>query len=90
MKALTFSISSIRALRRLPADVAARLLVNIEKYAADPVLLGDSVKKLGTAGGYRLRIADRSIIFDEDEAVVAILEVSSPGYVNLEGQNEHD
>jgi mRNA interferase RelE/StbE len=87
MKTVTYTISSIRALRRLGGDAAALVLVNIEQYAADPASLKENVTKLRGRDGYRLRIADRRVIFDENDGVVAILEIGPPDGMILEGRH---
>ena len=87
MRTVTYSVSSIRALRRLRGDAALRVLVNIEQYAVNPGSLKENVAKLRGRDGYRLRVAGRRIIFEEDDGVVAVLAVSPLDKLNFGAPN---
>lgn len=70
----------MRTLVRLPVNVAARIRLKIEQYAADPAAQSNNVKALKGAGGYaRLRIGDWRVILSEDASVVAIIKVAPRG-----------
>ncbi|CAA7614164.1 type II toxin-antitoxin system RelE/ParE family toxin [Magnetospirillum sp. UT-4] len=79
MKAVAYSKSALRTLRRLPANEAARIRAKVEQYAADPASQANNVKKLQGRDGYRLRVGDWRVIFDEDGNVVAVLEIGPRG-----------
>lgn len=51
----------------------------IAQYAADPASQANNVKKLQGRDGYRLRVGDWRVIFDEDGNVIAILEIGPRG-----------
>jgi len=72
----------MRDLRRLPADTAAELLVDMESLAADPlpgppkVLPGPpKVKKLRGHDLYRLRTGDYRSIFELRGTKVVVLRI---------------
>ena len=79
MKTIAYSKSAIRTLRKLPANAAARIRAKVEQYAADPAAQVNNVRKLQGRDGYRLRVGDWRVIFDEDGNVLAILEIGPRG-----------
>jgi mRNA interferase RelE/StbE len=81
MKEIAYSKSEARALLRMPRNDAQRLRRKLAQYAADPSSLAANVKKLQGRQGYRVRVGDWRVIFDEDEAVLAIEEIGSRGSI---------
>lgn len=79
MKTIAYSKSAIKTLRKLPANEAARIRAKVEQYATDPASQANNVKKLQGRDGYRLRVGDWRVIFDEDGNVIAILEIGPRG-----------
>jgi mRNA interferase RelE/StbE len=79
MKEIACSKSALKILRRIPANVSATIRGKIEQYATDPVSLSANVTKLQGREGYRLRVGDWRVIFDEVGNVLAILEIGSRG-----------
>jgi mRNA interferase RelE/StbE len=79
MKQIAYSKSALKTLRRIPANVAGTIRGKIEQYAADPTALSANVTKLQGREGYRLRVGDWRVIFDEDGNVLAILEIGPRG-----------
>lgn len=79
MREVTFSKSSLQALRRMPTNVAARIRAKINQYAADPASLARNVTPLTGRVGWRLRVGDWRVIFDDDGAVLAILSIGPRG-----------
>lgn len=79
MKTIAYSKSAIKTLRKLPANEAARIRGKVEQYATDPASQANNVKKLQGRDGYRLRVGDWRVIFDEDGNVIAILEIGPRG-----------
>jgi len=63
----------------MPANTARMIRDKIELYAADPTSLANNVVKLQGRAGYRLRVGDWRVIFDEDGSVLAVLEVRPRG-----------
>jgi mRNA interferase RelE/StbE len=81
MKEIAYSKQSIRTLRRIPANEAARIQSKIRQYAEDPKSQAANVKKLQGRDGYRLRIGDWRVIFDEDHMVLAIINIGARGSI---------
>lgn len=81
MKVVAYSKSASRALLRMPRNEAMRIRGKIDQYAADPRSLASQVKKMKGRAGYRLRVGDWRVIFDEDDKVIAIEEIASRGSI---------
>ena len=62
MYQIEYSKQSIRALRRMPANMAALIRSKIEGVAQDP-LSAQGVKKLSGREEYRLRIGDWRMLY---------------------------
>ncbi|NCV25396.1 MAG: type II toxin-antitoxin system RelE/ParE family toxin [Betaproteobacteria bacterium] len=62
MYQIEYSKQSIRALRRMPANMAALIRSKIEGVAQDP-LGAQGVKKLSGREEYRLRIGDWRVLY---------------------------
>ena len=77
MKAITYSKQSLRTLQRIPATVATKIVEKIEQYAAEPASQANNVKKLQNRDGFRLRVGDWRVIFNETGTVLAIVEIGS-------------
>jgi mRNA interferase RelE/StbE len=75
MRRIVYQTKALRALRALPMGTAARIRGKIEQYAEAPASLAPNVRKLQGRDGYRLRIGDYRVIFDEDGAVLDILDI---------------
>jgi len=78
---IAYSKASLRVLRRIPANEAKRIRSKIEAYAADPSSQTNNVMKLQGRDGYRLRVGDWRVIFDQDGTVMAILAVGPRGQI---------
>ena len=65
----------------MPANTAATIKAKIEQYADSPKSLANNVKKLKGREGYRLRIGDWRVIFDDDGRVIWIEEIGPRGGV---------
>lgn len=79
MKQITYTKAAIRTLRQIPANTSKVIVSKIEQYAADPASLANMVTKLQGRDGYRLRVGDWRVIFDEDATVIAVLAVGPRG-----------
>ena len=75
MKLVVYNSRSLKALRLMPEPTAARIRLKIEHYARDPKSLSGNVRKLQGRAGYRLRIGDYRVIFDESGTVLDILDI---------------
>lgn len=78
MKPITYTRAALKTLRRIPADMAQRIVGKVEQYAADPASLANNVTALKGREGIRLRVADWRIIMD-DGVVLAVLEIGARG-----------
>ena len=79
MMRIAYSKEALKALRRIPANTAGIIRAKIEQYAARPSSLANNVKKLRGRPGYRLRVGDWRVIFDEDGSVLLILSIGPRG-----------
>lgn len=80
MKPITYKPAATKALRKMPANLALRIVSKIEAYAADPAAQANNVKALKGNSGIRLRVGDwRVIMLDED--VLDILEIGPRGSI---------
>jgi mRNA interferase RelE/StbE len=81
MKAISYSRQALKALRRMPADMAQRIIARIEQYAVEPESLTNNVKALKGREGIRLRVGDWRVIMNDDGIVLAVLEIGPRGSV---------
>ena len=81
MKSVVYGKLAIRALRRIPNDVAARIRAKVGEYATSPASQANNVKKLRGMPGYRLRVGDWRVVFDEDDAVIDVVNVGPRGSI---------
>lgn len=79
MREVSFSKSSLQTLRRMPVNVAATIRAKIVQYAQDPTSLARNVTRLKGRTGWRLRVGDWRVIFDDDGVVLAILAIGPRG-----------
>jgi mRNA interferase RelE/StbE len=81
MREVSYSKSALQALRRMPANTATNIRDKIDQYARDPASLANNVKRLTRRSGWRLRVGDWRVIFDDDGVVLAILAIGPRGGV---------
>lgn len=81
MKKVVYSKAANKALTRLPTNERKRVIAKVEQYAADPASQASNVKKLQGRAGYRLRVGDWRVIFDEDDSVIDIEAIASRGSI---------
>jgi mRNA interferase RelE/StbE len=79
MRNIAYSKSAAKALARIPANEVRPIRDRIEQYAADPASQAKNVKRLHGRPGFRLRVGDWRVIFDERGHVLDILEVGPRG-----------
>ena len=78
MKPITFKPPASRALRKMPANTAQRIIGKIEAYAADPASQRNNVKALKGTAAIRLRVGDWRVIM-LDGVVLDILDIGPRG-----------
>lgn len=73
MHAIRYTAAALKALRRIPRNVAELIRQKVQEVAADPAA-ARNVKKLKGREGYRLRVGDWRVVYDiEDEVLVLIV-----------------
>jgi mRNA interferase RelE/StbE len=81
MKSISYSKVAIRALSRIPRNVADLIRSKIEAYTEDPASQANNVKGLKGREGIRLRVGDWRVIMDDQGNVLAILDIGPRGSV---------
>ena len=81
MKPVTYTRAALKVLRKMPADVAGRIIGKIEQYAADPASQANNVTALKGREGVRLRIGDWRVILNDDGVVLAVLDIGPRGSI---------
>lgn len=81
MKKIAYSTDALKSLRRLPINDARRIRGKIEQYAEEPASQANNVKKLRGRDGFRLRIGDWRVIFEEDGDAIRVLAIGPRGSV---------
>lgn len=81
MRAISYTRQALKALRRMPADTAQRIVAKIEQYAQEPETQANNVTALKGREGIRLRVGDWRIIMNDDGVVLAVLEIGPRGSV---------
>ena len=80
MKPVTYRPAARKALRRIPANTALRIVEKIEAYAEDPASLANNVTALQGREGIRLRVGDWRVIMIDGE-VLDVLDVGPRGSI---------
>lgn len=78
MKEVTYTRAAIKALRRMPRNIADRIMAKVDQYAADPASLANNVTELVGREAIRLRVGDWRVIM-HDGQVLAVLEIGPRG-----------
>ena len=81
MKQVVFHAPALRTLARMPRNEADRIRRKVYQYADDPASLKANVKKLKGREGFRLRVGNWRVIFDENGDVLDVLDVDSRGSI---------
>ncbi|WP_338466544.1 type II toxin-antitoxin system RelE/ParE family toxin [Novosphingobium sp. ZN18A2] len=81
MKPVTYTRAALKTLRRMPADVAERIIGKIEQYAAAPASQANNVTVLKGREGIRLRVGDWRVIMNDDGVVLAVLDIGPRGSI---------
>lgn len=79
MKKITYTKAALKALIRMPRNMADRVREKIAEYAADPASQANNVKALKGREGIRLRVGDWRVIMDDQGNVLAVLEIGPRG-----------
>jgi mRNA interferase RelE/StbE len=65
----------------MAANMADLVRAKIQQYADDPTSLSNNVIQLQGRDGFRLRVGNWRVIFQDDGTVVAILEIGPRGSI---------
>lgn len=78
MKPITYQHAARKALRKMPANTAKRIIGKIEAYADEPSSQANNVKALTGRDAIRLRVGDWRVIMHDGE-VLDVLNVAPRG-----------
>lgn len=81
MRRILYTRTALKQLASVPEPAATRIRSKIAQYAADPASLAGNVRKLQGREGYRLRVGDYRVIFDDDGTILDILSLGPRGSV---------
>lgn len=81
MKPVTYTRAALKALRKMPVDVAERTIAKIEQYAANPASQANNVTALKGREGIRLRVGDWRVIMNDGGVVLAVLDIGPRGSI---------
>ena len=80
MKPILYRAAARKALRKMPANTARRIVGKIEDYASNPASQAANVKALRGRDGIRLRVGDWRVIM-LDREVLDILDIRPRGSI---------
>ena len=80
-KKIAYSKQAIKTLKRVPNNESTRIRSKLRQYADDPASQANNVKKLQGRDGYRLRVGDWRVIFDENDVVIEVIKIGARGSV---------
>jgi len=81
MKRIVYSKSSLKTLRRMPANDIVRIRTKITQYARDPASLVQNVTSLKGSKYVRLRVGNWRVIMSDKGFVLDILEIGPRGSI---------
>lgn len=81
MRSITYTRAALKALRKMPADVAERIMKKVEQYAADPASQVNNVTAIKGREGVRLRVGDWRVIMNDEGVVLAVLDIGPRGSI---------
>lgn len=80
MKPITYKPAATKALRKMPANTARRIMGKIEAYATEPASQQNNIKALRGSAAVRLRVGDWRVIM-EDGVVLDIIDIGPRGSI---------
>lgn len=72
MHTIRYTAAALKALRRMPRNVADLIRQKVQDVAADPTT-ARNVKKLKGRDGYRLRVEDWRVVYDIEDGVLVLI-----------------
>lgn len=79
MKQVSYTRAALKALRKMPRNMADRIVAKIDQYAADPASQVNNVTALKGRDGIRLRVGDWRVIMNDEGVVLAVLDIGPRG-----------
>mgnify|MGYP000076592551 CR=1 FL=1 len=80
MKQITYQPAALKALRKMPANTAKRIVSKVEAYAENPASQANNVKALKGVDAMRLRVGDWRVVMVEG-AVIDVIKIAPRGSV---------
>lgn len=83
MYELAYSKAAVRALRKIPRNIANKIRQKLEELCVDPFTENNNVKALTGREGYRLRVGGWRVIYDVsmEKLQVIVIKVAPRGEV---------
>lgn len=81
MKKITYTKKAMKDLAKMPRNTQQNVRAKINQYAHNPASLANNVIKMTGEVGYRLRVGDYRVRFDENDTIIDILRVLPRGEV---------
>lgn len=79
MRQVAYSRTALKALRRMPATDARRIVAKVAQFAESPASQANNVKALAGSPFIRLRVGDWRVIMDDRGVVLDILDIGPRG-----------
>lgn len=85
-----YSRDALRAMRRLPRNIATNIQRKVELLARKPEALAANIRKLQGRDGFRLRIGDYRVIYmvDDEAVVLLVIKVGARGGVYVQDSDD--
>ncbi len=83
MYTVVFTKQAVRALRRMPNNIARVIRQKINEIAVDPYASHNNVTKLAGRPGYRLRVGDWRVIYElqNEQLIMLVVKIGPRGEV---------
>ncbi len=83
MHEITFSKQADKSLRKMPRNLALKIVKKIKKLAKNPYEKQKNIKKLSNHPGFRLRIGDWRVVYtvNDDQLLIHIVKMKTRGEV---------
>lgn len=79
MKNITYTKKATKDLAKMPRNASTLVRSKINQYAENPESLANNVIRMTGEIGYRLRVGNYRVRFDEDDTIIEILRVLPRG-----------
>jgi mRNA interferase RelE/StbE len=70
---IEYSRDALRALLRMPSNMARLIRTKVEQLAADPAAPNNNVKRLKGMDAFRLRVGDWRVVYEIDRRMIVIV-----------------